>query len=164
MDFDTNGRLPAGLHNYDIKDFVSQFVDGFPTSISRRLIFESMVEFFKEIVSTGIPYEFWVDGSYATTKINPNDADIVVFLQYPQYITLSPQFTNLRAKYKGYLDIYFQLAASKENQKILSPGDFNKVTNNRNYWRGQFGFDREDNPKGIICISCDSFKDYIDRG
>lgn len=164
MDFDINGRLPAGLHNYTIEEFLSQFVDGFPTSMRRKPIFDAMVEFFRELLVSGIPYEFWVDGSYATTKINPNDADIVVFLQVPQYTVLGSQFNNLRNKYRANLDIYFAIATSEENRRILSPNDFGIVTNKRNYWRGQFGFDREDNPKGIICISCTSLKDYIDRG
>lgn len=164
MDFDTTGRLPAGLHNYNVDEFLSQFVEGFPTSLRRKPIFDSMVDFFKELLSTGLPYELWIDGSFATTKINPNDADIVVFLQLPQYFTLAPQFNTLRNRYHVYLDIYFQVAVSTETRGMLSPGDFNNITNNRNYWRGQFGFDREDNPKGIIRISCTSLKEYIDRG
>lgn len=164
MDFDTNGRLPAGLHNYNVEEFLSQFVEGFPTSLRRKPIFDSMVSFFKDLMPTGVPYEFWVDGSYATTKVNPNDADIVIFLQCHQYVALSPHFGDLRYKYRADLDVYFEVATSEDNRRMLSPQDFGTVTNKRNYWRGQFGFDREDNPKGIICVSCASLKDYVDRG
>ena len=43
------------------------------------------------------------------------------------------------------------LTLSKQQNNCL------KLVNNRNYWRGQFGFDREDNPKGMIKIS----KEYL---
>lgn len=163
MDFDVSGKLPAGLHSYTIEEFIAQFVDGFPTSMRRKTIFDAMVEFLKELNASGIPYEFWVDGSYTTTKINPNDADIVVFLQIPQYNALGPQFGDLRNKYRANLDLYFAVAISDENRKMVDSRTFLNITNQRNYWRGQFGFDREDKPKGIVCLSSVSLKDYIDR-
>lgn len=61
------------------------------------------------------------------------------------------------------LDIYFAYATSPENQRLLS-NDYQQVVNQRNYWRGQFGFDRADNPKGIVKINCQSLSDYIKGG
>ena len=163
VDFNASGRLPAGFHDCTVEEFASKFVSGFPTSQRRKPIFNSMIEFCIELFAQGIPAEFWVDGSYATTKTNPNDADIVVFLHYSHYLILKPIMNDLRSKYRADLDIYFAVAVSDDTERVLSHTDFTSVVNMRNYWRGQFCFDREDNPKGIIRISCDSIKNHIDR-
>ncbi len=164
MDFDSSGKLPAGIHDCSAEEFEELFVEQFPTSQSRRPIFCSLIDFIQELFQTGIPEEIWIDGSYATSKINPNDADVVVFLQYPQFSMLNPQLNLLRQKYCPTLDLYFAVAASEQTQRIFSVNDFNKIQNNRNYWRGQFGFDREDNPKGIVRLLPESLQKYTERG
>ena len=164
VDFETNGMLPGGLHEYSFEQFMRQFVDGFPASQRRKEISKTLVAFAKEIYTFGIPYEFWIDGSYVTTKVNPNDADVVIFLQVPAANRLFPIYDSIRQKYYPWLDIYFAYAASPENQKVLSPKDYQTVINQRNYWRGQFGFDRSDNPKGVVKIDCQSLLDYIKGG
>lgn len=161
MDFEANGMLPAGLHKCSVDDFIVTFVDNFPTSQRRKLIVDALWEFSKEVFAEGIPYEFWIDGSFVTTKVNPNDADIVLFLQIPNMNVLGKQLTAFRQKYAGILDVYFAYAASPENQKQVGVADFQQIVNNRNYWRGQFGFDRVDCPKGIVSISCDSIIEYL---
>lgn len=161
MNFEANGMLLAGFHDCSVNDFITTFVDGFPTSQRRKFITEALWDFAEEIFKIDVPYEFWIDGSFATTKINPNDADIIVFLQEPALKILGPRFLDFRNKYNGVLDIYFSCAVSPESQKELSPNDYQKIVNNRNYWRGQFGFDRNDIPKGIVRIDCDSLKEYL---
>ena len=68
----------------------------------------------------------------------------------------------LREKYAGVLDIYFGYAISPENKCAYSPQDYLQIVNTRNYWRGQFGFDREDRPKGIIRLNCKSIAEQLD--
>lgn len=164
MEFETNGMLPGGVHEYSLEQFLTQFVDGFPTSQRREEISKAILAFIKELCTFGIPYEFWIDGSYVTTKINPNDADIVVFLQYSDIIKITSAGANFRQKYSSLLDIYLAYAASPENQRLLSPKDYQDVVNNRNYWRGQFGYDRADKPKGIVKIGPQSLSNYINGG
>lgn len=163
MDFEANGMLPAGVHDYSVDEFITQFVNGFPTSQRRKQIAAVLFDFAKEIFTYGIPYEFWIDGSYVTDKVNPNDADLVLFFQYSDLTSLKPQIPLLRQKYLPNLDTYYMCAASPENQKILLPAVYNKLVNDRNYWRGQFGFDRCDHPKGIVRLSCDSLFEYLNR-
>lgn len=163
MAFEENGMLAAGLHDFDIGVFYTDFVEAFPLSQTRSMIFESLIEFLKEILNAGTPDEIWIDGSYATNKVNPNDADLVIFLDYPQYTRLFPEMDNLRQKFYPQLDIYFAYGIGKANQTLLSPADYNTVVNQRNYWKGQFGFDRKDTPKGIIRINKDTLVDYINR-
>ena len=163
MDFDSSGKLPAGIHDCSADEFEELFVVQFPTSQSRRPIFSRLIDFIQELFQSGIPDEIWIDGSYVTSKVNPNDADVVVFLEYPQVAQLNLQRDILRQKYYPTLDLYFAVAVSEQNRKMTSAYDFNQFQNMRNYWRGQFGFDREDNPKGIIRLLPASLEKYIER-
>ena len=162
MIFEANGALAPGFHDCTYNEFLSTFVENFPTSQRRLLIAKSLVDFSKEIYSIDIPYEFWVDGSYATTKVNPNDADIILFFQHQHIDKIMTLWPVLREKYAGVLDIYFGYAISPENKCAYSPQDYLQIVNMRNYWRGQFGFDREDRPKGIIRLNCKSIAEQLD--
>ena len=164
MTFETNGVLPAGFHDYTYDEFCKTFVEDFPTSQRRRMIAEALLEFSREVFAIGVPCEFWIDGSYATAKVNPNDADIILFFQYQHMVQLQPLWQSFRQKYSGVLDIYFWYAKSPENERLLNPADYNQIINQRNYWRGQFGFDREDRPKGIIRIDCKSIEEKLMGG
>lgn len=161
VDFEANGMLPAGFHDCSVQEFITAFVDNFPTSQRRKIIVDALWDFAREVYNVGTPCEFWVDGSFVTTKINPNDADLVLFLQIPNMNVLGTQLMAFRQKYKDTLDIYFAYATSPENQQHANPKDYQQFVNNRNYWRGQFGFDRADSPKGIVRISCDSIAEHL---
>ncbi len=161
MEFEANGALAAGFHDCTYSEFREAFVVDFPTSQRRLLIAENLLDFSKEVFSVGIPVEFWVDGSYATRKINPNDADIVLFFLAQDLYALAPRWTALRRKYNGILDTYYACAVCPENERMLNPLDYEQIVNNRNYWRGQFGFDRKDNPKGIIRLDCKSIVEEL---
>ena len=163
MDFDPSGKLSAGIHDISVEEFEKYFVDQFSTSQNRRPLFECLLTFIRELFQSGMPYEIWIDGSFATSKVNPNDIDVIAFLNVPQYLALKPLVDSIHLKYMPSLDLYFSPAVNDESQRILSPNDYSAVVNSRNYWRGQFGFDREDNPKGIIRISPESVKEYLDR-
>lgn len=160
MDFNANGMLPAGIHTYDLNSFKEQFITAFPASQTRSVIFNCLEHFIASVFALCDPDEFWVDGSFATTKVNPNDADIILFIDYTDFAKIRPVWDQLRSQYP-HLDMYVACAANEKAKSLLSPGDYNQVVNNRNYWRGQFGFDRQDNPKGIIRLDCDSVRKYI---
>lgn len=160
MDFNENGLLPAGFHTYTFPDFKTDFVTSFPSSQSREPIF-SRLELFAEFIFNNFqPKEFWIDGSFATAKVNPNDADLILFLSYEDARKISPMWGSIRQNFQS-LDMYFGIAPTEDLQKRVSSTDFYAAINNRNYWRGQFGFDRQDNPKGIIRIDCETAHNYF---
>jgi len=164
--FDNNGMLPAGMHRYALDIFEQDFIGAFPSSQTRKELFYLLGELLVEVQILLVPYEIWIDGSFATKKVNPNDIDIVMFLNYSdlQNEAVITGLTALKQKYIGNLDIYIALAVNEESRKALSDTDFGKCTNKRNYWRGQFGFDREDNPKGIIVLTEESLRDFTVGG
>ena len=160
MDFDANGLLPAGLHTYDFLTFKEQFVTGFPSSQTRPVILGCLEHFVSAILSLCVPDEFWIDGSFTTTKVNPNDADLIIFVDYADFKKIHTLWAQLQQQHP-YLDMYIACAVNEKTKQILSPYDYNEVVNLRNYWRGQFGFDRQDNPKGIVKLDGASLKQHI---
>jgi len=97
-----------------------------------------------------------------TSKINPNDVDIVLFFEVTDYINLVHQWGNIRNVTD--IDAYCAAAVNTDSQDKLSPEEFNTITNNRNYWKGQFGYDRIDRPKGIIVLKPDKIMEYLNGG
>lgn len=152
--FDENGLLPAGLHAYEQDAFINDFVTAFASSQTRKPLYNAFNDLLSEIISVFIPVEIWVDGSYATSKNNPNDIDLVMFLNLEDFIKPSNRvvFQALRDRYSGKLDVYFALAINNSTKSKLGAEDFQKATNKRNYWKGQFGFDRQDQPKGFVIL------------
>ena len=85
----------------------------------------------------------WLNGSFTTEKINPNDVDLLnvfdndaLFEQYKSQF--EPMFAdNAEARYG--VDAYFLLTSESA-----------KSTELESYWRQQFGTDRNGRAKGII--------------
>jgi hypothetical protein len=152
VEFNSEGFLEPGLHSYTYIDFKEQFLESFTTSYTRGKIFPKMFLWLSEINKILEPAEIWCDGSYTTLKNDPNDIDIVIFfdkikLDENKY----KSFEKLRSISKSYLcDAYLGII-----NNINATG---QDINNRNYWRGQFGFDRNDRPKGIVVLDWKEIK------
>jgi len=94
----------------------------------------------------GVAFEVWLDGSFCTEKIDPHDVDLVVFADPEDLNRLDParqtylsgilDRTNARRQFG--CDVLF--AASND-------------MNMRSYWRGWYGFDRREQPKGIVSLT-----------
>lgn len=151
MELNEKGYLDAGLHMSSMQELKEVFVKQFTTSQTREEIYNNFLEWKTELEKKYRIYEIWVDGSFATNKINPNDIDIVVFAYLENNQELFHQWNSIRNKDK--IDAYLTIAVCEENKKILTPKLFYEMVNQRNYWRGQFGFDRNDLPKGIIVLN-----------
>lgn len=87
MNFDTFGNLlPYEIIHIDSTRFETIFVDNFSISTSRRSIFNNYLAF-TEVLKNNLqtPFYQWIDGSFVTSKQNPNDIDIVTFIPYLEY-------------------------------------------------------------------------------
>lgn len=95
-----------------------------------------------EVVYKGA-WHVWLNGSFTTQKLNPNDVDLLNVFDsdtlFEQYKGLfEPLFAdNAEARYE--VDAYFLL----DNKSVKS----NELAS---YWQQQFGTDRNGRPKGII--------------
>lgn len=134
--------LPPGLHDVTEADLDNHFLSAFKDSATRPGLVAGLRAFILALRRVGIPCELWIDGSFSTQKLDPNDVDLVVFATKQHLDQLDPtkqQFfgelmDRMSARRKFGCDVLFSVA---EN------------INDRSYWRGWYGFDRLERPKGI---------------
>lgn len=72
--------LPVGFHYLTLTELRALCVDDTRFSLSRRrrIIMDGVDRVVHRLVEAWIVGEVWVDGSFLTETIEPNDADIVV--------------------------------------------------------------------------------------
>jgi hypothetical protein len=146
--------LEPGFHDATVQDVEATLVNGFVESTTRRDIFERWTRMRSAIAAVVSLREQWLDGSYVTTKIDPDDADVVVHLDGDEVENLdtTAEFT-LQA-----------LVAGKQTQATWRCDSYPLVEypeghplreafeRQRSYWADFFGKDREGNPKGIVRV------------
>lgn len=138
----------APIHNAGFLDITSDklnitFLDPFENKTRREYLlsrFSALIDKFKE---TGLSAEIWIDGSFSTLKPEPGDIDIIFFVDANSVNSLQADKQNiiLELNNRNYSKIRYDCDVF-----IIPSQD----SNNRSYWRGWFGFSREEEPKGII--------------
>lgn len=160
QEFLDNGNLNPGIHNYTLTEFKRQFVSGFTTSASRNIIYSEFQEWLNGLLEILIPRCIWIDGSYLTKKINPHDIDLVIY--YGPEDIASADIADKLGRYisvesrRHSCDAYFCYTfkhLSPEQLAIISASGTNTIM--ETYWMGQFTFDRQRRPKGLIEINRD---------
>jgi hypothetical protein len=138
--------FPPGLHTVTEVDLAAKLVHGFGGSRTRSALLDGLRAFLAGLRSAGVAFEVWLDGSFCTDKLDPNDIDLVVFadpnalnrLDSAKQTLLSGLLDRTNARRQYGCDVLF--ASSSD-------------PNTRSYWRGWYGFDRREQPKGILCLS-----------
>lgn len=85
--FDTNGFLiPHTKIACNLETLEHIFVENFPKSETRRILFNNYLRYIHDFKSR-ITRNFtqWMNGSFISQKQNPNDIDLVTFLDYEIY-------------------------------------------------------------------------------
>lgn len=81
--------LPAGLHVLDALALFRLTVGNFKTSAKRPVLWASLMKFCEELRDEGIiPCNLWLDGSFLTEKVEPDDIDLIVELDNSIYSKL----------------------------------------------------------------------------
>ena len=125
--------------------FAAPFYSAIRTRLARRLR-----AFITELEETELVFECWVGGSFLTTKPNPADADILIFFDLSTFKALQAD-KRLKAEklldnqYSEYSKLHIYLALHGNQEE-------------RCYWLGNFGFSREEEPRGIVRIAFDTMK------
>lgn len=135
----------------DLFDFEKLFVSNFDQSTTRQPIFTGLLEYLGDmgVLLTELEYKgtwkVWLNGSFTTKKLNPNDVDLLnvfdndaLFEQYKS--RFESMFAN-NAEVRYGVDAYFLLTDNSAKSADLA-----------NYWRQQFGTDRNGRAKGIISL------------
>jgi hypothetical protein len=138
-----------------LAEFEQAFVADFPASAIRQGIYEGLLAYLNGLgdVLQHVGYQghwtLWIDGSFTTDKLDPNDIDVLnlfddeaVFHQNKAFF--APFFAaNAFRTYRT--DAYFLLDDQSAEAIAL-----------QDYWLNQFGTDRSGFPKGIIELTISS--------
>jgi hypothetical protein len=148
--FDDRGNIyPYKLIALELMIFQEKFVISFDGSSTRQKIYENylvyIIDFHKEIVDV---WQQWIDGSFITDKKDPNDIDLVNFIDSYAFSSKGAELIKFLTKY-----------GSKDKYKVdgycvpVYPSDderYELTYRYMKYWEKWFGHDRSNNPKGII--------------
>jgi hypothetical protein len=145
-------RLPPGGHAATVDEIELALVDAFPASKTRRPLFEQWRNVVAAIERILPIQEHWMDGSYVTAKLDPNDIDIVTYLDHQDFDGLDDVAKTLLAG----------LVSNKVSQALHGCDSYWVVAypeghplraayeQSRSYWEHWLGTDRTGNPKGYV--------------
>ncbi|TCW00426.1 DUF6932 family protein [Biostraticola tofi] len=144
-----------GFHDvldYDLKVLC---VDRFPSSTRRGMLYCNYVQLTSQIRSINSQFkcflELWVDGSFTTEKPEPDDIDLLLVADYHALNTVPPMF-------QSQLELLVDRDYIKQNYSIdllllYKNNPSSNYENDRMYWRGCFGYDRNEHPKGLARVT-----------
>jgi hypothetical protein len=128
--FDEFGNLPPGFHPCTVEELTARYGHGSP---EREVETAELARFITWARQAGIA-RVLVDGSYITSKVAPNDIDLVI-LPGPGYPDLAGALGNVAGQWP-FLHV----------QVAVDVADLDQ-------WASvEFGKDRERHPKGIVEI------------
>jgi len=103
--FNESGCLPEGIYDCTIDEAAERF-GGFQGSSQRPHLWDRFIEFMREADTCKLVHAVLVDGSFVTTKADPNDIDLVLVVpanhdfsadfQPSEYNVLSKRRVNRR--------------------------------------------------------------------
>lgn len=142
--------LSPGFHDFDDAQVKSLCVDAFPKSVRRSMLYCNYIQLMSDVRNINKQFncfiEVWVDGSFTTEKPEPDDIDILLVID-------SNKLNLVPVMFQPQIEKFLNRQYIKHNYKIdlllLEHGK----DEDRMHWRGVFGYDREDTPKGIVRIS-----------
>ena len=160
--FEETGNLEPGEHAFDIYEFEREFVSNpiFSASTTRERIFNNFNELLDTIAENGMSNcisKIWIDGSYCTTKINPNDIDIIIFYDCAAFNKKNLEhFIDLnKTKLKHSKKIHIMCINDFSNCVDYNESDTRKRTDQliNNRIKNYFKFDLKNNEKGFVILN-----------
>lgn len=145
--------LPLGFHLMTAKELRAMCVDAFPLSIKRDDIMTKLEEIIDTLAKEKVVADMWVNGSFMTRKIDPEDSDILLVVQgdfYDNRATLAQRavidWINSNLKTTHLCDSYVSFQYPEGHQ-------WHTVSKwMEAYWIRQFGFSRQDQFKGMAVV------------
>jgi len=77
--------LAPGFHDMTLEEIKSSCVEPFDASNTRSVIFEGLEKVVEVLRENEIAGELWVDGSFLTEDVDPNDSDVVLRVSGEEY-------------------------------------------------------------------------------
>ena len=117
-----------------------------------------LMEVLRELVDAGVQGSFWIDGSFVTEKIDPDDVDCVLRLEADFYDNANTDqqkaidWLDDDLATTHHCDTYNWMEWTEQNPNYWV-GEYFYA-----YWLKQFGFSRADQMKGIAVIELNGRK------
>ena len=149
--------LEPGLHVMTLEDLESISVNCFPVSSIRSYFMNNLRTLLALLARAKVVGEIWVDGSYLTKKIDPEDVDVVFRFpasEFEQASLAKKSSINWILHEDRRDDLRCHIYAFFE----YSPSDplYSRTQERYRYWLDQFGTDRKGSSKGIAVIQIPS--------
>jgi hypothetical protein len=146
--------LHAGLHNMSVTELKQLVVDGFPLSTRRYDLWQSFIKIIEHLKALKIPCKIWVDGSFVTRKIDPDDIDFVVDVPVHAFDNATPPQAEFL---KSLADMVFGKTEKMHTFVMFdAPLIHSKYALSQtlhDQWKRDFGFSYvKKEPKGIAVI------------
>jgi len=151
LKFNKQGLLiPADIIEVELSTFKACFVDAFPNSKTRKRLFENYLRYIYRFQDEVFPiFEQWINGSFVTKKENPNDIDLVTFLDFKAYDLrgdkILDKFWTFSLEEQG-IDSYIVKEFPKKHPFYKEYLEFQKI------WHERYLLGRQEIPKGFIKI------------
>jgi hypothetical protein len=143
--------------NVDLATFERTFVTDFPNSKTRKTLFDNYLRYIDNFSKEITPnFTQWIDGSFVSQKENPNDIDLVTFIEvaiHDEKEHLIDEKYISSVTYELGLDAYILKIFAESNPRYK---DFTLLHLNK--WQQRFSFSKKGQnelifPKGFIEIN-----------
>lgn len=161
IQYDSRGYLkPYDKIPINMENIGDHFVRPFTSSSTRMLLLEQLIAFTSDLSkAVNGPLRIWIDGSFVTLKQNPNDIDLVVFIENEviksKYKTIREHFFDKKNLKERGLDVYYVRVFQKGHK------DYSKYLSDYLYWYNWFTQTRKTKqykryPKGFLELNISS--------
>jgi hypothetical protein len=149
--------LDQGFHTLTPKEVMELCVTAFPDSTIRADIMAGLTTILERIEVLEMVCEIWLDGSFTTQKIEPDDVDFIVFAPMSMLEVESPELNDFihwmnenedepKKLFRCHTQIVFEGATSEYANDVISE--------TRAHYRSIFGFSvATHEPKGIVVLN-----------
>lgn len=161
MNFDEFGNLLPGEHNLTLEQFKNNFVEDvyFEKSTTRTVIHNNFSELINELINLDLLdglTKIWIDGSFSTQKLNPNDIDLILFYDFASEKKEKVEYhlDLCKFKMKNTKKCHFNCLTDYTNDENFNDDDIRIRTNELTSRRlvRYFEYDKKDRKKGYISI------------
>ena len=144
--------LERGFQHWTMPQVRAGLVTAFATSLTRRGIMAGLERFVGRLDEAGITGELWLDGSFLTEKIDPEDVDCLVRVPSDLYDGDAAKRTVV--DWASEVDRRDTRSCDADKWVEYTQGHplFRQSDADREFWTGWFGKSRGGVPKGIVVV------------
>ncbi len=161
LEFNEIGNLKPDKYEITFSEAKEFFVDSFTESETRQRNWTGFCNFLQMLINFGLTeMQVWVDGSFVTNKLNPNDVDCVIYIKPEIINSISKENQENLFKiflrqgnddpHDGFFTDPYILFDVTDN---LDFPYYQECCNKKDYWENWWGHDRSNNAKGFLVLT-----------